>query len=116
MTTLAMMNHKRHNPAIVLGVAFVACFLIALFTSHRQDATNDGSAGRPGFTLAAAPLLSSNRIADTKSFHRRSFTHPVAASTEPLFRSPASVNSEDRDVRLAASPAHDTDSRQSRVR
>ena len=103
------MNHKRHNPAMILGAAFVACFLIALFTSHRQETTNDGSASRSGFTLAAAPLLSSNRIADTKSFHRRSYSRPVAASAEPLFRNPTGFGSEG-DVRLAASPAHHADS------
>lgn len=111
-----MMNHKRHNPALVLGVVFVACFFIALFTSRPADQQNGGTAGRSGFTLAAAPLLSSSRIADTKSFHRRSFSRPLAASSEPQFRKPASPDAEAAGVRLASSPAHQSSAGQGSVR
>lgn len=84
------MNYKSHNAALVLGVVFVACFLIALVVSHPSNSKKDAADSRAGFTLTAAPLLSSNRIADSKSFHRRSFAQPLAASNEPLFRLPAS--------------------------
>lgn len=104
MTTLAMMNHKRHNPALVLGGIFVACFFIALLTSHSTNDDKEGKREGSGFSLAAAPLLSSSRISDTKSFHRLSFARPLTASGEPQFRSPSSVSSEEKDVRLASSP------------
>ncbi len=113
MTTLAMMNQKRLNPAILLSVAFVACFVLALLVSHREHQSGKGSASRPGFTLAAAPLLSSNRIADTRSFHRQSFERPAAASAEPLFRSPASLAASGQEVRIAASSARFSDGRRS---
>ena len=90
------MNYKSHNAALVLGVVFVACFLIALVVSHRSDSSQDASGARPGFTLTAAPLLSSNRIADSKSFHRRSFVQPFAASSEPVFRVPVAIAPESR--------------------
>jgi len=110
-----MMNHKRHNPALILGVVFVVCFFIALFTTHSEEADKRNSAGRSGFSLAAAPLLSSSRIADTKSFHRRSFSRPLAASSEPQFRYPASASPEASDVRLASSPVrHSTAERGAR--
>lgn len=113
MTTLAMMNQKRLNPAILLGVAFVACFVIALVVSHREASPGQNIAGRPGFTLAAAPLLSSNRIADTRSFHRQSFVRPVAASVEPLFRSPAGLTNTVREVQFASSSVRRADGHRS---
>lgn len=90
------MNYKSHKAALFLGAVFVACFLIALVVSNRANSRQEGNGARPGFTLTAAPLLSSNRIADSKSFHRRSFARPFAASSEPVFRLPAAPAPESR--------------------
>ena len=113
MTTLAMMNHKRREYARILGVAFVAIILIALFGS--KAAAPQGK-GRRGFSHASAPLLSSSRIADTKSFHRRSFSAPVAASEEPLFRNPADLAHQVSATGLALSGSHGADARDSHQR
>jgi len=95
-----MMNHNRREYARILGVAFVAIILIALMGSQAADHPRKG---QRGFSFASAPLLSSSRIANSKSFHRQSFAAPVAASEQPLFRNPADEGQQVSDVRLASS-------------
>lgn len=82
-----MTTPRRNDKSQFIGIiVLVLVFLTFLGRQPPNVPIKAGASSSQTSALAAMPLLSSQRIRDRASFHRRSFADPLAASTQVQFR------------------------------